>query len=440
MAMSSNATSSPSSLLRDRDPDVAEEELAATDVVPGAPTQAEFTALAIERPQSRCLTKQVCDAIKEILMLEESGRSKKYQQIIFGYTDVNGVAVPSVRLPWTSWNAAAKAITKSKWMVDKKDHKIFVTERKVTKEVIPVENHISCFAQCYVAKFGAGTTFDKNKANDIRSDMTGKYYINAKFFFDEFLLALLPQAPAPTLTATQVALVGQNSRGEPEGANVADATLNQYMAAASAAGVTGPSINYYGPVQLHHFHGDVNHNHSQVADAKILERILHLGEINVDISKDISKNVRNLEDNIASSVKKPASIPPKIDLDEVRTGNLFGAGRAQLEDEYTNRLVGQDPSPVSPRLAHVGLDDIFDSNGHGDKENDSSKDKECDNGQSSNGRELSYDSNGQTSCSTKWFSHIRSAFEKQRQRKKKYATMINHPKDENFPTAMGSPM
>ncbi len=354
----------------------------------------------------------------EIILTEPGhSRRKKYHQIVKGHTDVNGVEVLPVSLPWKTWNAAAAATKRKKesgWMVEKDkegNNKLYIIEgKKGMKEVLPVENHISIFTKCYFANFGAGATFDKNNLKDMKSTMSGAYYFNATLFFDEFLLADLP----PTVTTTQVALVEQNSRGEPKGANAADATLNQYMSAASAAGTTGPSINYYGPVQVVHGNNVVKNSHSQVADAKVLERILHLGEINVDISKDISKNVRNLEDNIASSVKKPASTPPKIDLDEVRTGNLFGAGRAQLEDEYTNRLVGRDPSPVSPRLAHVGLDDIFDSDGSGDEERDDNnddykEDEEYNDEQSSNDESNGESNVGEKSSSSSWYSYFKSS-------------------------------
>ena len=85
-----------------------------------------------------------------------------------------------------------------------------------------------------------------------------------------------------------------------------------------------------------------------------------------------------------SSVNKPATLTPSIDLHEVRTGNIFGAGAqfvhsisfnklsigtltSNKEDEYTNRLVGQDPS-VSPLLGCVELNDNFDNNVCSDKE------------------------------------------------------------------------
>ena len=69
------------------------------------------------------------------------------------------------------------------------------------KEVIPTKNLMSCVLEFYIKKFLAGKTFDKDKANWLGKVFAGKYYIDANFFLNEFLLA--EQALTPIMTAAQ---------------------------------------------------------------------------------------------------------------------------------------------------------------------------------------------------------------------------------------------
>lgn len=103
------------------------------NVVTGAPTQAAFTALAMAGPRVRCWSKQVCDSIVEILKESGIARLKKFRSIVKGYTDVNGVMVPPVKLPWTNWDATSKKI--SCCMVND-NGTLFVVEGDVEKEVL----------------------------------------------------------------------------------------------------------------------------------------------------------------------------------------------------------------------------------------------------------------------------------------------------------------
>lgn len=361
-------------------------------VVLGAPTQAAFTELALDR--KRCLSKAACDAIFELLKVKSNARPKKYQSIVEGHTDViSGVNVLPVKLPWSDWNATAKVLRKDGFLLEKKVDKdgnqleewiLTLKDNKKRKEVLPIESHLATFAEMYIESFGEGTRFDKKLiSTKFKNDMANKYYFNADFFF-KFLLA--PQTPQPAETVPPPLLeqplppplLEQPSAAQTsqmQAGLIAKNASNDVMQMALTPGTTR-NVNYYysAPVQQIQVHGDYINQataNTNNADNGKMDTVIDMLHQNIDIAKDIDRNLRN----VASSVKKQPGAAQSIGIRGLKN-NLFPSqapNRAEAsnsfaetwspasgnEDEYANILVGHPPdSPEqSKNLSWAGAGD-----------------------------------------------------------------------------------
>lgn len=362
-----------------------------TQVVIGAPTQAQFTALAMMTDSHhRCWSRLKCDAMLEILKESEKGkaRCKKYRSIVTGYTDVNGIDVPPVEL-WKDWDTTLKKVKLCK-ANDKGE--LFIVDRNREKKVLPVEDHLSCFAKCYFLRFGVGTRFEKKNLKAVRfqETMSNEYYFNAKFFFT-FLQNTSPPpavvAQPPTLlqqrsataqppsvvttseltlyeqpaavqqsvaVSTQVELAARN------GGNALDeaALTRCLVAAVGAAGAVGARINLYmAPSQHQHVQGDFIDNRTHANNNNILHDIHN-------VVKDTQQHVVSM-----SSVKKQPGPTRQVAIGEV-TSTLFQsttpdrAGVQTFTETETNANTN-GWSPASENNDKVG-DEIEDKDNHMD--------------------------------------------------------------------------
>ncbi len=422
-----------------------------TQVVIGAPTQAQFTALAMTDSHVRCWSRQQYDAILGILKESEKGKARcnKFRSFVTGYTDANGIEVPPMELPWKDWDSTLKKIKLCR-LNDKGE--LFIVDSRTEKKVLPAEDHLSHFAECYFLYFGAGTRFDKKKvkAKKFQEKMRKQFYFNADFFFT-FLQNTSPPpavvAQPPTLlqqrsataqppsvgttseltlyeqpaavSSTQVELAARNG-----GMALDEAALTRCLVAAvGAGGAVGAQIQFItAPSQHHHHHvrGDFIDNRTHVDNSNIL-RDIH------NVVKDTQQHVVSM-----SSVKKQPGPTRQVAIGEVtstlfqsttpdRAGarkfaetktdvntNGWSSASEENDDEYVNNLVGRDP-PDSPVNAGYKCDEE-----RSDKESDDYKfnDEESNDEESNNGEQSNKEPGSSSTVVPSWYSSISSYFRK----------------------------